>query len=157
MMDSEDLIVKAMTLKPYTCHVRNTEIPCVVCPDEEKCEVHKDLVEFISDNKRMKVIRCVNSSIIYYKIKFNDDIEIFLYSRLWLALRKGKAPVGFIDPEEGYDAGILIMADHISGEKKSTVKTYLATFDKKVKESLMQGKMSINKFIRKARDGFFRQ
>lgn len=156
-MDSEDLIVKAMILRPYTCHVRNTDIPCVVCPDEEKCEVHQEFAEFVSDNKKMKVVRCVNSSIIYYKFKFNDDVEKFLYSRLWIALRQGKAPVGFIDPEEGYDAGILLMTDHIAGNKKETVKTYLSTFKKKVKESLMQGKMSINKFIRKSRDGFFRQ
>jgi hypothetical protein len=123
---------------------------CILDPDHPCCEnIKREQIEF-SNGILMKQ---GNSAIVSLKLSFNDPVEEFIFDRirndLW------REPGGHVkvirQPEEGYHISFFLNTEMVkTREQREKLLTYWEEFSIQMRQILTDGKMVINKYVRKS-------
>ncbi|MFX1513421.1 MAG: hypothetical protein ACFFCQ_12610 [Promethearchaeota archaeon] len=142
------LILKQIDTKGKT----GIETICVFSPESEFCKgIPRETITFEVKGGSGELIRHGNSAILSLKLKFNDEVEKFIFERIRAEIVR--SPSSQINPlreaEEGFHMSFFLDVSMVKTlDQREDLLEYINTFADKMRVATTTGKMRINDFVR---------
>ena len=158
-MIPDDILKRLTALESYPCRLRCGEAFCIINPEDCSCGDFKDKIHTIPfDNG--EVIAAPNSLLISLKLSFKDELEEFIFERISSHLAQQKSqPLSILKRpvSDDYSITFLVHYDQTRNEENhEKILSFFKDFQRNLAQTLVQGKMVINKFLRSQGSIFFK-
>ncbi|MFW9992692.1 MAG: hypothetical protein ACFFD4_11650 [Candidatus Odinarchaeota archaeon] len=157
-MIPKDLLKRITSLESYQCRLRGGESFCILNPDDCPCGIKDKMYTVPFENG--EVIAAPNAVLINVKLTFKEELDEFIFERIRSHLSEQKnQPVTVLKrpASDEYSISFLVHYDQTKHqENHEKIETFFNNFQSNLAQTVVQGKMVFNKFLRQHGSSFYR-
>ncbi|MHA2298032.1 MAG: hypothetical protein ACXAEU_24010 [Candidatus Hodarchaeales archaeon] len=149
--------MRITSLESFECRYRGGEAFCILNPDDCPCGIKDKMFSLPFENG--EIIAAPNSILISLKFTFKEELEEFIFERMRSHLSEQKnQPVTVLKRPISDDYSITFFVHYDQTkfpENHEKINFFFNNFQNNLAQTIVQGKMVMNKFMRKHGSVFY--